>query len=690
MAQQKIPENPAYKYTSYTNLKGIDLSNDITQIASYHAADLLNVYPDPANGNPRKRMGWRSIYAFPDGTQFLGSRHISEWNLDFIVTNKGVYWHKSDETTWTSSNVKRIIANSDSIEAGVGFIGFDSNKNYSIMAYKKFYKLAFNGSTMSFVNDQPHAPTTIISRNPDGTGGYPYESVNAFSRWRIISFLGSAGTNNYYFYPSADRSNHLVVTVEAVEVRNATTGEWEEVEGTIHYTGQTITAYSKEDKSETKSYQTIDYVSITGRDPVVGGQDNVRAWICEFPTDKDGSIYNGFYEPIADGIKSNAICARYGMTSMDREFYVAGNGKIYYTAPDMYDYVPDDNFFQLEVDSPVMGFHRRGNNLIAITKDSAEYTVYQINGSTFTITHSVLNEQGVRETTTEDITYFIARTAMAGTGAISGRSFATLVDDTLFLSRHGVYGITSNNLTTETIVANRSELINPRLLEEANLEDAVATVWNGMYLLALNTHVYLLDSKCTHKNVDISYGYECYYWENVNATDWLSYNGNLFFGDSEGRWCRFNTDITNVTAYEDNGIVQSNGSLAGGDAIHAYYKTRLDADGAPQYLKTLNKRGTAMELMQISNSEIKLSVSKDGNTPILINQANLDDRFTWTLIDFENFSFNTISNIRTFYPRKKIKKYKYLQFIFESDEIDKNFGICGLTKTYYIGNFAKR
>ena len=296
----------------------------------------------------------------------------------------------------------------------------------------------------------------------------------------------------------------------------------------------------------------------------------------------------------------------------------------------------------------------------------------------------------MRESSTEEMTYFIARTAVAGTGAIAPKSFGTLVDDPMFLSRHGIYGITSNATTSETMTANRSELINPRLEDEPEQEKAVATIWNGMYLLALNSHVYLLDSHVTHKNNGFSYGYECYYWDNVPATEFLSYQGNLFFGDDDGNWCRFNTDVDNITAYEDDGTFDEHGNLSGGDPIHAKYALRFDSDGAAQYLKTLNKRGTVIEFMQLPRAGVKLSYSKDGNTPILINQTVLSSKFTWTLVDFEDFSFNSNGTVRAIFPKKKLKKYKYLQFILESDGIDEDFGLVSLTKTYYIGNFAKR
>ena len=129
--------------------------------------------------------------------------------------------------------------------------------------------------------------------------------------------------------------------------------------------------------------------------------------------------------------------------------------------------------------------------------------------------------------------------------------------------------------------------------------------------------------------------------------------------------------------------------MSGGDAIHALYKLRLDSDNYPQYFKTLNKRGSVLELMQLPRSEAQLSYIKDGNPPIRLANAVLSDKFTWTLVDFEDFTFSAVGDVKSFYPKKKVKKYKYLQFVLESENVDTNFGICGLTKTYYIGNFAK-
>ena len=699
MAQQEIPASPSYRYTHYTGLKGIDLTCDITQTPRNRAADILNMLPDIETGNPRKRKGWRKVYSFGNGISFLGSRHIPEWGVDIVATDAGVFFHASSDANWDVTPVT-LIQPTTGVTDSVAFLGFDADGQYLISVFHAIYIITNNNGTITANRASDiYVPITVISRNPDGTDGYAYEAVNAFTPQRYIYFLGNDTDTGYYFYPAADRANHKVVNIISVEARD-TNGEWQTLTAGTDYTpingsqSEQFQAFSDLFSDAVETYTPCYGFTLTNpKEPAVVGQDNVRAKVIEFSPDNypNTQYCIGYRNPTVENILDKNIAARYGMTNMDREFFVAENGKIYYTAPNDYTYLPDNNFIQLEVDAPIIGFHRKNTFLVAITSSSAEFTVFMIHGATTTITHRVFNENGVTEAETEDFTYFAAQTAIAGTGATSNKTFATLVDDALFLSHRGVYGITSNTVTSETVLANRSELINPRIVSE-EMAGANATVWQGMYLLAFpeRGHIYLLDSRETHRNRGVSYGYECYFWDNVFVTDMLSYDGNLFFGDNDGNWCRFNTDIDNYTAYEDDGELDEHGNVSGGEAIHALYALTLDSDGLPQYLKTLNKRGTAIELMQLPSSGVKLSYSKDGADPILINEMTLADKFTWTLVDFENFSFNSTGAVRTFYPRKKIKKYKYLQFILESDKIDQTIGICGITKTYFTGNFAKR
>ena len=108
----------------------------------------------------------------------------------------------------------------------------------------------------------------------------------------------------------------------------------------------------------------------------------------------------------------------------------------------------------------------------------------------------------------------------------------------------------------------------------------------------------------------------------------------------------------------------------------------------PQYFKTLNKKGNVLTLLPYDRSSVTISLSKDGNPPIEIGTWQMDI-FNWKVIDFSRFTFNSNSSAQDAFLRKKVKKYKRLQVIFENDAIYEPFGIIGYTKTYSIGNFAK-
>jgi len=217
----------------------------------------------------------------------------------------------------------------------------------------------------------------------------------------------------------------------------------------------------------------------------------------------------------------------------------------------------------------------------------------------------------------------------------------------------------------------------------------VACTWNTYYLLCVNSHCYVLDGRQTSSNRynNTDFQYEAYYLENIPATAFTEYEGELWFGTSDGRLCRFNSDINNATAYCDNGTY-ANGAMSGGDLIYAKWTTPLDDDGRPQYFKNLNKKGTVITLLPYERSSCTVSYSKDGSPNVTLGTAALDI-FTWNLIDFERFTFNSNSSAQDVYTNKKIKKYKRLQFTLENNALYEPFGIISITKTYSIGNFAK-
>jgi hypothetical protein len=81
---------------------------------------------------------------------------------------------------------------------------------------------------------------------------------------------------------------------------------------------------------------------------------------------------------------------------------------------------------------------------------------------------------------------------------------------------------------------------------------------------------------------------------------------------------------------------------------------------------------------------------KDGNGEIFLRYRQMDIFAGFDDIDFERFTFNTNTNPQDVYLKKKIKKYKRLQIIVRNNEKGEGFGIFQITKTYRVGNYAKK
>ena len=186
-----------------------------------------------------------------------------------------------------------------------------------------------------------------------------------------------------------------------------------------------------------------------------------------------------------------------------------------------------------------------------------------------------------------------------------------LGDEPLFLSQTGVYGISNYYVSSEYIVRNRSYLLDKKLLKEPNLDKAVAVQWNRYYILCVNSHCYVLDgrNKANDKNNNTDFLYEGYYWEDVPAVCFANIGNELFFGTSDGRICKFNSDVPNITAYCDNGTATIGDAgeilLTDGKAIKCVWSTPLDDDNYPQYFKTLNKKGTLLTLCLMTEQVLR-------------------------------------------------------------------------------------
>lgn len=145
--------------------------------------------------------------------------------------------------------------------------------------------------------------------------------------------------------------------------------------------------------------------------------------------------------------------------------------------------------------------------------------------------------------------YFSQFSAAIGEGCLNNDCCKTLLGDKLFLSENGLYGIV---LDTNSIQSNsryareRSRFINNRLLQETDLKNAKAIVWDNRYYLAINGRVYIADSRfktqIDYDDTGDTYTYEWWIWDNCPVNFWFIYDNKLCFGTKDGRLCRFTDD----------------------------------------------------------------------------------------------------------------------------------------------------
>ena len=494
--------------------------------------------------------------------------------------------------------------------------------------------LRYNGATCASASDGAYVPLTVISRDPGG-GGTAYEAVNLLTGKQKVGFLAD-GTSTVYKLPYTGLDS-----VDSVEVNGAAV--------TSGYTANLAAG-------------TVTFSSAPAA-PAAGGEDNVTITFTRTVAGQAERIGRCTTAVVwGAGAASDRIIATGNPDFPNRDFicgYADGT------------YWPDTGYSVIGTDeTAILGYRRMGEYLAVIKEDNGQ-------DSTVFLRESYVGEDGQAAFTTKP--------CLSGAGAVTRFGFGNIGDEQLILTGNGVYALTTNSLTAERIAQNRSYRVDPRLLSE-NLSEAVTCSWDGCFLVFVGGRVYGLDGrqpKSFPSRNDTSFLYECFYWENVPArcvTRRIE-NGTetLFFGTEDGRVCRFNTDMETMQRFSDDGA-----------PIAAMWSTKADDDGDVMVLKTLLKKGNAVEIKPYTRSSAKILFRTDRDAVAWQAAEGLMDIFDWEDIDFSRFTFVSNDAPATIPFRRKVKKYKRLQIIVKNDAVNEGFGVYGIVKHFVTGNFAKR
>ena len=610
--------------TIYSTFRGADFSTDPSLVERYRSPLCTNIVAD-GGGMPQKRDGWRTLHRLSGRVNGLFSAVFAGETHKLAHVGTALY-------RWDDDSAPTLLASGlpERKSRGVFLAG-----RLWIVTGGGFY--VYDGTSAAKVSGaDAYAPTTTITRMPTG-GGVSYEDVNLLTPWRKNAFQTDGES--------------VTFTLDADVDETGTVRAW--------VWGEEVSAFTVDRAAGTVTFETAPAA------PEAGQADGL---VVLFPHTVEG---------YAERIDGCTIASTYGVGTNDR-LVLAGNSaypnRDWISALNDPTYFPDLGYSTVGSESTaILGYCRVGSQQAIVKADDGR------DSSVFLRTAG-LSDDG------EAI--FPLQQAIAGVGAVSPGSFATLLDDPLFLSRNGVYAIASNAITSEKIAQGRSYFINALLTQESALADAEAVIWNGMYLLALpDGHVYVLDGRQQKSYRSASLGdfvYECYYWENLPVWCWLCVRDGvdeaLYFGTADGRICKVNSDIEGMGRYSDDG-----------EAIDAVWATRYDDDGTPAVLKTMLKRGCCVTIKPYARSSgtVYFRSDRTGGEERFVAGRTMDI-LDFTDIDFERFTFQTDDSPQEIFLNRKVKNYKRLQLIARNREVNEGFGIFQITKHYVIGNYAKR
>ena len=610
--------------TRYAAFRGADFSTDPSLVESCRSPLCTNIVAD-GGGMPQKRLGYRTVQSLGDTVYGLFGAEFGGTVKRLVHAGTKLYaWADDGTPAALLSGLPRrksravFLAGKLWIVTGGGFYSYDGTEAKRVSA---------SGA---------YVPTTTITRSPSG-GGVSYEAVNLLTPYRKNAFQTDGKSVKFTLDGEIDASGAVRAWV------------W----------GEEVTDFTLD-----RAAGTITFPSAPAA-PDAGASDGL---VVQFPHTVEG---------YADRIDKCTIITTYGVGSNDR-VVLSGNPdcpNLDWTSG-LYDptYMPDLGYAAVGSEAtPICGYCRIGSSLgIVKADDGSDSTVF--------LRSAALSEDGEA--------MFTLQQTIAGVGAVAPGSFASFFDDPLFLSRAGVAAITSSSLTGEKIIQNRSLYLNAQLTNEPSLPEAEAAVWQGMYLLAVpEGHVYILNGRQTKTFRSSALGdfvYEGFYWEDVPALCWYVQRSGtdeaLYFGTADGRICKLNTDIEDMSRYSDDGA-----------AISAVWATKYDDDGTPAVLKTLLKRGCCVTIKPYarSSAEVYIRADRTGGHEKKVAGKPMDI-LDFSDIDFERITFNTDESPQEIFFNRKVKNYKRLQIIVRNQEPNEGFGIFQITKHYVTGNYAKR
>ena len=518
-----------------------------------------------------------------------------------------------------------------------------NNKCYIIDGKDIYYFSIEDGEIVESIGqDNAYIPLVTFAKSPSG-GGTSRDAINLLQPGFYEQFIGESGVTEYQLSFSG-----LDETPCRAWVLNSS-GNWvPKTEGT--------------DFTVNRGTGKITFNTAPGTPPVTG-EDNVK--ILAYRTIDD----------YRDRVTKCTIGTLFGVGGASDRIFLSGNPDHpnwdFYSQQYDPTYFPDLGYSVLGSEqSRIMGY-AIVNNYLTTFKDGFE------TAQSVFVREGDLLKTGEEEKETSEPVFKLINT-LQGEGVLAPYTFGYLQTEPLFLTKAGVFAITEQDITGEKYTQNRSFYLDGTLRKEPNLSDAIATVYDNQYILAVNNQLFVLDGlQATRTDKSEPYAtrqYAGFYCTNVPAT-YIWADDALCFGTADGRVCRFYTDEKAPDSYNDDG-----------KAIYACWETP-DLDGQLFY-KNKTFRYFAVRLMKAVKTSVKMLSEKSGIWTLIKEDVAVGKAPDFENWDFETFSFSCDESERLLHSKVRVKKVDKARFRVENDKVNEPFGLSDLALEYIeSGNY---
>lgn len=616
-------ETPTRKIFSVTSFGGVDLTSAPSDIDARRSPDAPNMMPD-SRGNPIKRTGFSVVGEY-------GGAINGRWKLfEHEIIHAGTGLFSDGAQLYTG------MANERSTGQVIGdrLYIFDGTE-----------AVVTDGEDAFPLSDEAYIPTVLISKNADfhiengetitqDPGGAHHEAFNLIGDFWRESFYAPTGTETTFSLSEKGLSRRKV----KAKVRDAN-GDWQDK---VEDTDFTV------DRENGK----ITFLTAVTAAPVVG-EDNVILTAAKH--------FDGYPEKINRCRHSIA----YGENGLCDRIFLCGNPDE--PNSDRWCAVGDPTYWPDIYYSTLGSGETRIVGYSVLKGQLATHLNPGYDGRSVLLRESLVDDSGVVS--------FPVCGFLEGEEAVSPDGFVYMETEPLFLTARGVYALTPSDISDREYTQNRSYYIN-RVLCQEDLSAAVAGKWKQFYLIAAGGKLYLLDTsqKSYGAGEPLSaFQYECYVWENVPARVLWEEDGVLFFGDENGRVCRFADDLSAAKSYEDEG---PDGPLP----IVAYW-TLPDFSGST-FWKRKSVGVIGVQAASYPQNRVVLQKRVNGIWSTVREWDSRISFFAWNAIKWSGFTWSGNPLYRTLTVRYPVRDFDRVGFRVVCDEKDRAFGLYGFSIGY--------